>query len=129
MSMLSNTVIETRLKAILEVPGNEVCSECQKPDQEVKYASFFKSPVDQRLLGVLCCRKCRILHDEVGEGEFYTKSLTELDDCEYSISVLLHHLNYIVLKHLISRNFANGIKNIFGIFRGRRRFGCVGTQW
>ena len=89
--MLSNTAIETRLKAVLDVPGNKLCSECEKPDNEVKYASFFKSPVDQRLLGVLCCKKCKKLHDEVGEGEFFTKCLTELDDCKFcswNISVL-----------------------------------------
>lgn len=78
--MLRNTGIETRLKAILEVPGNELCSECEKPDHKVEFASFFVSPVDARRLGVLCCKKCVKLHDDVGEGEFFTKNLEELDD-------------------------------------------------
>ena len=90
--MLRNTGIETRLKAILEIPGNELCSECDKPDNKVAFASFFTSPVDHRRLGVLCCKKCKHLHDEVGEGEFFVKSLAELDECKLRDLVLLFWL-------------------------------------
>lgn len=69
-----------RLKAITDKPENTLCSECT--NKNPTWASFFKSPVDDKKLGVLCCYFCYGLHHTVGEGEMTLKNLGAVEQCK-----------------------------------------------
>ncbi|CAB9517034.1 expressed unknown protein [Seminavis robusta] len=72
--------IEQRLQRLLQRPGNDTCSECDRSDNKPTWASFFVCPVDNRKLGVFCCPNCHYLHQSVGEGEFRLKGLRDTDE-------------------------------------------------
>lgn len=72
--------IEQRLKAVLSDPDNQGCSECDRQEYKPIWASFLTSPVDKRVLGVVCCKKCYKLFNKVEGADFTLKSLEDLKD-------------------------------------------------
>jgi hypothetical protein len=78
--------LEPRLKAALEDPyaSNQNCSECDREQNTPVWAAFLVCPVDNRRLGVVCCKKCYKLFQDVKDEDcdFTIKSLTELNDCK-----------------------------------------------
>lgn len=72
--------IEQRLKAVLSDPDNQGCSECDRQEYKPIWASFLTSPVDKKVLGVVCCKKCYKLFNKVEGADFTLKSLEDLKD-------------------------------------------------
>jgi hypothetical protein len=76
--------VEQRLMDVLEVPSNQNCSECDREQNKPVWAAFLVCPVDQKRLGVVCCKKCFNLFQDVKDDDcdFTVKSLTQLNDCK-----------------------------------------------
>lgn len=82
-TLLQNSGIKARLAAVLDLPGNQRCSECDRQDNKPHSAAFFESPVDGQKLGIFVCKKCRSTALEATDGEFIVKHLKLLDNCKF----------------------------------------------
>jgi len=74
--------LQQRLIAVLDVPGNQVCCECEAP--KPTWASIILPPVgakDDRPMGALVCFHCVGSHRKLGDHICVLRSLT-LDECE-----------------------------------------------
>jgi len=82
-TLLQNRGMTARLAAVLDAPGNQRCSECDRQDNKVHSAAFFECPVDGQKLGMLVCKKCRSTALEATDGDFTIKHLKMLDNCKF----------------------------------------------
>mmetsp|Transcript_24314 Transcript_24314/g.67728 ORF Transcript_24314/g.67728 Transcript_24314/m.67728 type:complete len:142 (-) Transcript_24314:33-458(-) len=85
-TMSSEAQLKLRLKAVANLPANQVCCDCG--DKKPTWASLIvpppHAPKQSRAVGAFCCFHCSGAHRRLGVHICFVRSVT-LDDCEYHV--------------------------------------------
>lgn len=79
---MSQEQYKKRLKALMDRPENQVCSDC--PERQPRWASLIVpppgSPPGMLPMGAFCCLECSGSHRRLGVHVSFVRSIT-LDQC------------------------------------------------
>jgi hypothetical protein len=81
--MADQKVLKKRLKALMQQPSNQVCSDC--PEKRPTWASLIVPPSDSppgtEKIGSFCCLECSGSHRRLGVHISFVRSVN-LDSCK-----------------------------------------------
>jgi hypothetical protein len=90
--MSDQKALRKRLKALMALPENHVCSDC--PERKPTWASLIKPPHDAppgtEIIGCFCCLECSGSHRRLGVHISFVRSVN-LDSCKstFFLSIFL----------------------------------------
>jgi hypothetical protein len=82
--MADQKALKKRLKALMALPHNQVCSDC--PEKKPTWASLIVpppgAPPGTETIGAFCCLECSGSHRRLGVHISFVRSVS-LDSCKY----------------------------------------------